>query len=188
MKSKKIKKRKDWLDIACGNNLQQGFTGCDITKKGTKADIELDLLKFPWPFKDNSIKKIFSSHFIEHIPHGDSFNDPLYQFMDEIYRILKPGGDVTFVAPYYTSQRAIQDPTHHRSIGEATFLYFQKPWRKLNKLEHYPVKCDFEIVSMNHAISEEMTGKPQEAIMYNGMHFWNIINDLIITLRKPKNE
>lgn len=183
-KPKKLKKNPKWIDLGCGNNLQNGFTGVDITKKGTQADIEQNLLKFPYPFKDGTIEKIFCSHFIEHIPHIDSYDDYFYHFFDEIYRILKIGGEATFVAPYYTSMRAIQDPTHHRSIGEATFLYVQKAWRKMNKLEHYPIKCDFDVVGMNHAISEEFNGRAQEAVQYQAMHSWNVINDIIVTLRK----
>ena len=57
MKKKEIKKDPKKLDLACGNNLQPGFTGVDLVKDGTQADIEWNLLKFPWPFKDNSIKE-----------------------------------------------------------------------------------------------------------------------------------
>lgn len=185
---KEKKGKKIRFDLACGNNRQKGFKGVDITKEGTQADIEWDLLRFPWEFaKNNSVDQIFCSHFIEHLPHGtDGFNDPMFQFMDEIWRILKPGGTATFVAPYYTSVRAFQDPGHQRFINEQMFLYFTKDWRKMNKLEFYPVKCDFKVVSMNHAVSEEFTGRATEAVQYAGLHFWNTINDIIVTLQKPK--
>ena len=179
-----IKKDPKKLDLACGNNLQPGFTGVDITKKGTQADIEWDLMKFPWPFKDSSIKQIFASHYVEHIPHGNGYDDPFYQFMDECYRILKKDGTATFVTPYYTSQRAFQDPSHMRFIGEASYLYVNKKWREMNKLTHYPIKADFEVVNINHAVSEEFNGRAQEAIQYAGLHSWNVINDIIVTLKK----
>jgi len=41
---------------------------------------------------------------------------------------------VTFVCPYYSSIRAWQDPTHKRAISEATFLYFDKDWKKPKNL------------------------------------------------------
>lgn len=182
------KDNKKRLDLACGNNLQKGFTGVDIVAKPqSQADIVWDLMKFPWEFaKDNSIDEIFASHYLEHIPHGNGYNDPLFQFMDEIYRILKPGGLARFVCPYYTSVRAFQDPTHLRFISEPMFSYFTKVWREANKLTHYPVKCDFEIVKLDHAISEEYTGKAQDAVAYQAMHMWNVVMDLQIILRKPK--
>lgn len=180
---KKSKKLERW-DLACGNNKQKGFKGVDITKKGTQANIEWDLSRYPWPFKDNSVDEIFCSHFLEHIPHIDSYHDGLFLFMDECWRILKPGAGARFIVPYYSSVRAIQDPTHHRSIGEPTFLYFTKAWRKMNKLEHYPVKCDFEIVKIDHAISEEFTGRASEAVQFQAMHSINVINDIHVLLKK----
>lgn len=42
----------------------------------------------------------------------------------------------TILAPYYTSMRCWQDPTHTRAISEASFLYFNKDWRVQNKLDH----------------------------------------------------
>lgn len=182
--TKKIK-----LDLASGNNKQKGFIGMDIVgPPETDADIVHDLLTFPWPFDDNSVDEVFSSHFLEHIPHGnDPRKDLMFEFMDEIYRILKPGGLARFVCPYYTSVRAFQDPTHQRFISEPMFNYFNKKWREeLNQLKHYPVKCDFEIVKLDHAVSEEFTGKAQDAVAYQAMHMWNVVMDLQIILRKPK--
>lgn len=186
--SKIIKSDPEKLDLGCGRNLQPRFTGVDrIGKPETDASIVHNLFfDFPWPFKDNSIKEVFASHVLEHVPRGDGYNDPLFQVMDEIYRILKPGGLARFICPYYTSVRAFQDPTHLRFISEPMFNYFNKAWRELNKLTHYPVKCDFEIVKLDHAVSEEMTGKAQDVVAYQAMHFWNTIFDLQIILRKPK--
>ena len=177
-------KHKIKLDLACGNNLQKGFIGVDITKKGTKAKIEHDLSKYPWPFKDKSVDEIWCSHYLEHIPHIDSYNDGLFLFMDEVWRILKPGAIARFLCPYYTSQRAIQDPTHQRSIGEATFLYFSQPWREANKLEHYPVSCDFDIVKVDHSMVGGYEGRSSEAVQYEALHSWNTISDIMVTLKK----
>lgn len=175
------------LDIACGANLQKGFIGIDIVgKPKTQATVIHDLMSFPWPFKDRSVDQVFCSHFIEHIPHGNGYNDPFFDFMNELWRIMKTEATITFIAPYYTSQRSVQDPTHMRSIGEATFLYVDADWRKMNRLTHYPVDTNFKVVSINHSISEEFTGKSQEAVMYAGTHYFNVISDIIVVLRKPK--
>lgn len=182
-KTQKVK-----LDLACGNNLQKGFIGVDIIgQPDSQAEVVHNLMKFPWPFEDNSVDEVFCAHYLEHIPHGDGYNDPMFEFMDELFRILKPGGTAKFICPYYTSVRAFQDPTHLRFISEPMFNYFNRTWREdLNQLKHYPVKCDFNIVKLDHAVSEEFSGKSQEAIAYNAMHLLNVIYDLQITLQKPK--
>jgi hypothetical protein len=112
------------LSLACGDNKPEGFKGVDIVKTAS-VDYVQDLMKFPWSqFKDNSVDEVEISHYIEHIPHGDGFNDPFFNFFDEVYRILKPAefdpanpniplkGFATIVSPYYSSMRAWQDPTH----------------------------------------------------------------------------
>jgi hypothetical protein len=173
------------LDVACGNNKTKGFIGIDIVgKPKSQADIVHDLSIYPWPFKDNLIDEVYCSHYLEHVPHIDSYNDGLFNFMNELYRIIKKNALAKFVCPYYTSIRAIQDPTHHRSIGEATFLYFNENWRKINKLEHYPITCNFEAIKMDHSVSEEFVGRSQEAITYEALHSWNVVSDIVVTLKK----
>jgi SAM-dependent methyltransferase len=124
------------LDLACGQNRVEGYFGCDIAA-GEKVDAVIDLEQYPWPIESSSAEDIVCNHYIEHVT-------DLMQFMNEVYRILKPGGKVKFVAPYYTSMRCWQDPTHKRAISEATFLYYNKEWRTNNKLDHYPIDCDFD--------------------------------------------
>ena len=176
------------LDLGCGMHKMKGYTGVDIVKKGTQAAIELDLLKYPWPWADNSVEAIHASHFLEHLPHIDSFNDHMFYFMNEVYRILKPGGIAQFRTPYYTSMRAFQDPTHHRFITEATFLYFDKEWRKINELEHYPITANLKVIKIDHSANQSVQGRASEAVQHMAQHEWNVIDDLIVVLQKPNDK
>ena len=83
--------------------------GVDIVKCAGVDKVH-DLTKFPYPFKDNSVDAIFSSHFVEHLDGIERM-----KFFDECYRILKPGGVMRLMHPYYKSVRAVQDP----KIGRA---------------------------------------------------------------------
>lgn len=183
-KDKTVKPYK--LDLACGNNLQKGFVGVDITKKGTKAKIEHDLNVYPWPFKDNSVDEIWCSHFVEHLPHGLGLQDGMVDFMNECWRIMKPGAIARFLTPYYANARAFQDPYHTRYITETSYLYFNKNWRKINKLEHYPITADFEVVKLDHSVNQAFVGRAQEAMQQMAMMNWNVVDDLLVTLKKPK--
>jgi len=183
------------LSLACGNNKPEGFKGVDIAK--TKdADYVQDLLSFPWSqFADNSVDEIECSHFVEHIPHGDGYHDPFFQFFDEIYRILKPAefdpsnpnipvkGFANIVTPYYSSMRAWQDPTHQRAISEASYLYLNKQWRIDNKLDHYPVSCDFDF-SYGYVTDPEWQNRSQETQSFAIRHYINAVNDLQVMLVK----
>lgn len=187
------------LSLACGDRKPEGFYGVDVVKTDN-TDFVQDLLKFPWSqFPDNSVDEIEVSHFVEHIPHGDGYHDPFFQFFDEIYRILKPAefdpnnpniattGIVHINAPYYSSVRAIWDPTHLRSISEQSFLYLNKQWRKDNLLDHYPVSCDFDF-SYGYVLDPEWQNRNQEAQSFAIKHYINVVTDIQVQLVKRSQD
>lgn len=164
------------LDLACGGSKKEGFTGVDICKL-PGVDIVMDLQKYPWAkFKSNSVDEIHISHFIEHVSDFSSF-------MNEVYRILKPGGKCQIIAPYYNSIRAWQDPTHVRAISEATFLYCNKEWRDQNKLGHYQLKCNFNF-TYAYNMSPMWASKHEEARTFAINHYTNVVSDIIVFLTK----
>jgi hypothetical protein len=187
------------LSLACGGNKPEGFKGVDIVKTDA-TDYVQDLLTFPWSqFKDNSVDEIECSNFVEHIPHGDSRYDPFFQFFDEIYRILKPAefdpnnpnialrGFINIVCPYYSSMRAWQDPTHHRAISEASFLYLNKQWRVDNKLDHYPVSCDFDF-TYGYVLTPEWQQRNQEAQAFAIRNYMNAVSDIqVMLVKRPES-
>ena len=162
------------IDLACGQNKQPGHIGVDITGD---CDIKFDLTTFPWTFaEDNSVDELFCSHYVEHTP-------DLIAFMDECWRILKPGGKMTVIAPYYNSIRCWQDPTHTRAISEATFLYFNSEWRKVNKLDHYFIKSDFDF-SYGFSLTPEWANRSADAQIFAIRHYTNVVNDIVVNLVK----
>ena len=183
------------LSLACGDNKPEGFKGVDVVKTAS-TDYVQDLFSFPWSqFEDNSVDEIECSNFVEHIPHGNSRDDPFFQFFDEIYRILKPAefsasnpniptkGFAHIVCPYYSSIRAWQDPTHSRAISEASFLYLNKQWRIDNKLQHYPVSCDFDF-TYGYVLDPVWQTRSQEAQAFAIKHYINTVSDIQVQLVK----
>ena len=178
MAKKKKQETKDQVlkvDLACGQNKQEGFVGVDIAKL-PGVDIVHNLEVYPWPFEDNSVDEVFCSHYVEHTP-------CLMKFMNELYRIMKVGAKCTVLAPYYTSMRCWQDPTHLRAISEASFLYYNKQWRLENKLDHYPITCDFDF-SYGYVITQEWATRNEEARLFAIKHYWNVVSDIQVTLVK----
>ena len=126
------------LDIGCGANKQAGYVGMDI-RPLPGVDIVQDLEEFPWPLEDESVLTALASHVIEHInPHKGVF----LKFMDEVWRVMKPGGQFAIAVPHGASPGFLQDPTHCNPCNEATFFYFDpehpsglwniykpKPWK-----------------------------------------------------------
>ncbi len=183
-----MKKNKLKIDLGCGRAKTKGFKGVDITKNGTKADIVHDLFQFPWPFKDNSVEEFVANYIVEYIPRGgdDPISDPFFTFMDEVYRALKPGGIITIRSPYYSSAKSYQDPLQKRVISERMFLFLNKNFRDTNGISHYKVNSNFDVIDIQQGVSNALTGKSQEAIQQMIANDWNIIEDLIIKLKKSK--
>lgn len=166
------------LDLGCGQNKRPDFTGVDIAKV-PGVDVVHDLFKFPWPFKDGCVEEVHASHFFEHVPAKLRF-----RFMDELWRILKLGGKSQFICPYWSSMRSVQDTTHEwPPICEASFLYFNKEWRKANKLDHYPVSCNFNF-SYGYGISPEWQTRSEETRSFAARNYVNSAMDLHVTLEK----
>jgi hypothetical protein len=175
------------LDLACGQNKQEGFTGVDI---GGDADIVHDLLKTPWPFRKNTVEETFSSHFAEHIPHyRPEFNglDGWWRFFNELYRVCKGGAKCVFVHPYAKHQRAFWDPTHTRYIHETTWYYLDKNWRESQRLDHYHATCDFEVVLIQGTgVDANTAGRSHEVQAERRNYYWDVIPDLIVELKVRK--
>lgn len=166
------------LDIACGQNKTPDFYGVDIAK-APGVDLVYDLEKFPWPFPDNSVETAVCVHYIEH-------TKDIIKFMDELYRILKPGATIIIRAPYYNSMRAWQDPTHTRVISEATFFYYNKDWREANKLDHYPIKADFDF-SFGYDFTPDWAMRSEEARAFAVRHYTNVVMDIqVVLVKKPQ--
>lgn len=108
------------LDIGGGSNPNPGFVNIDILPL-KEVDIVWDLEKTPWPLPDESVITATASHVLEHInPHKGVF----INVMNEIWRVLKPGGQFAFVVPHAESHGYAQDPTHCNMINETTMHYF----------------------------------------------------------------
>ena len=184
------------LDLACGNSKRDGFIGIDISKN-TQADLICNLDDFIWSLfptnenetfnfldenyhiKDGSIDEIFCSHYVEHVL-------DLQCFANELYRIMKPNGKITFIAPYYSSIRAMQDPTHKNFISEATFLYWNRDWMQINGLSHYEINCNFAILSRKFVYSQEWILKSEVAKEYARQHYINVVSDIEVILQAIK--
>jgi SAM-dependent methyltransferase len=169
------------LDLGCGQNKREGYTGVDFVK-AEGVDIVHDLLTYPWPFDGASVDDIVSSHFLEHVP-----GPQRPRFMEEVYRILKVGCCATFITPYWSSERAVQDFTHAwPPLAPPSYLYFNKKWREDNKLTHgaYDLNCDFDIEFPSQMIDGLWSQRHTEAQNWAARHYTNVILDLTARLKK----
>lgn len=104
------------LDIGCGERKYPGALGLDLVVLPT-----VDLLanaNHGLPFRDNCLDGVHVNHVLEHV-------DNLVFVMDEIWRVLRPGGRVYITVPHSTSSfMTWRDPTHVRGLNLSTLTYF----------------------------------------------------------------
>lgn len=93
-----------------------GYVNVDSQSR-LKPDVVFDLTQTPWPWRDNSVDAIYSSHAFEH------FNDTITTMM-ECYRILKPGGELEVIVPYALSSSFYDSPSHKCPWTEKTVNAF----------------------------------------------------------------
>ena len=130
------------LDLGCGTNPQNPYRqpnlfGIDIrddaqallAQRGItikKANLVFDKI----PFEDNFFASVSAIDFLEHVPRQiclGSSNELVYPFislMNEIWRVLSPGGRFLAVTPAFPSPLAFADPTHVNYIAQGTHEYF----------------------------------------------------------------
>jgi O-antigen biosynthesis protein len=105
------------LNLGCGYRKQKNFINID-----NRPDVEPDLVcdvTQGLPFDDDSIDMVLANDFLEHIPIGKTV-----EVIEEIYRVLKPGGTFESLTPSTDGRGAFQDPTHLSFWNQNSWLYF----------------------------------------------------------------
>jgi SAM-dependent methyltransferase len=128
--------------LGCGPNPKNIFNasevhGVDLFSDPAKNIVAADLAVEPIPFPDGHFHFVTAHDFIEHVPrilYLPQRRNPFVEVMNEIWRVLVPGGRFYSQTPAYPEAAAFWDPTHVNIITEQTFpCYFddQNTWAKM---------------------------------------------------------
>ena len=155
------------LDLGCGSALKNPFRAQEAYGTDLRDDIgplikQADLAVESIPYPSNYFNYCTAFDFIEHIPRNYWINGKtrycFIELMNEIHRVLQPGGLFLHLTPAYPSLQAFQDPTHVNIITEDTFpLYFCEP-DPLAKTIGYGFKGTFELVKQAWIWNNSLVG------------------------------
>jgi SAM-dependent methyltransferase len=120
------------LDLGCGSLPRNPFQADELFGVDVRDDLEshvkrADLAIEPIPYEDESFEYVTAFDFIEHIPrivYAPTRRNAFVEFMNEVYRVLKPGGLFFSQTPIYPHAAVFQDPTHVNFITNETFLLY----------------------------------------------------------------
>ena len=118
------------LDLGAAHNKPDIYVGLDIHD----ADVICDLRE-GIPYPDSSVGVVRAYDALEHLPDA-------VQIMNEIYRVLVPGGWLLASVPSTDGRGAFQDPTHRSFWNEHSFWYYTDP----AFAKYVPaIKCKFQV-------------------------------------------
>jgi SAM-dependent methyltransferase len=126
------------LDLGCGEVPRNPYSrsqvcGVDVRPLAAHGSFEYriaNLFLDPIPYGDDNFGSVSAYDFIEHVPRilptpdGRSTTFPFIRLMNEIWRVLAPGGRFYALTPAYPNAEAFTDPTHVNIITEQTHTYF----------------------------------------------------------------
>lgn len=111
------------LNLGCGGDYREGWINLDRSPE--VADIGHDLSEVPWPFDDASIDWVFADQVFEHLPPMTDGRDTVLQALEEIQRILRPGGRMYVGVPYGGSKADFAHIGHYRHFSTNSFKFLE---------------------------------------------------------------
>jgi SAM-dependent methyltransferase len=128
------------LDLGCGPVPRNPYArdelfGVDIAPSSDGRIRAANLAVQPIPFEDRFFDSVSAYDFLEHVPRvlgtadGQGTRFPFVELMNEVWRVLKPGGLFYAVTPVYPHPAVFQDPTHVNVLTTGTHEYFARPTR-----------------------------------------------------------
>jgi SAM-dependent methyltransferase len=101
--------------------------GIDLRANLGSSIVQADLAVEPIPFEAAYFDAVTAFDFIEHVPrvlYNPDRRFPFVELMNEIFRVLKPGGWFFSRTPVYPNSELFRDPTHVNLIASDTFSYY----------------------------------------------------------------
>lgn len=174
------------LDLGCGDKPREdGYTTVDCVA-AFNPDVVHDLETFPWPWFNNSIEHIRMIHVLEHLGAEPSV---FLRIMEEIHRILVPGGTLEIVVPHPRSDGFIGNYQHVRPINRLMMQQFSRT-QGFSPDIYATTGIDMEVVEgrdilMPKWLKAWQDGYITEAdIREAANERWNVVNEIWLKMRK----
>jgi predicted SAM-dependent methyltransferase len=162
------------INLGCGKAIRSDCLNIDRQfAKG--VDIVCDIGKERLPFDDNTIEKVYSTSFIEHLS-----TEEMAYLCEELYRVCKPNAEIMHIAPYYLSPSSCR-VWHKQRVSEGFFDDYNadSDYESLDTKKYF--KIDYELKYMRYT--------PKRKGILRLIPFLMIIPyEIVFTLKVIKNK
>jgi SAM-dependent methyltransferase len=105
------------VNLGCGTDIRPGWVNLDSAAL-PGVDVVHAIGDGPLPFDDASVDEVLAKDVLEHVE--------LIPTMQELHRVLRPGGRLHVIGPHFTAAAVWVDPTHRRGFSVDTFGFFAR--------------------------------------------------------------
>jgi len=129
------------LNLGCGDRPEVGATNHDRIEHSPWIDVVWDLDKLPWPWADEEWDKVQAYDVMEHL------HLEVNEWLEECWRILKPGGKLELRLPAFDNHLSYRDPTHRRVFHPESFFYWDpghQLWEHFGRY-YWDAKCWWDV-------------------------------------------
>jgi ubiquinone/menaquinone biosynthesis C-methylase UbiE len=163
------------IQLGCGKDYRSGWINCDVVQD-VRADKYFDLEVFPWPFPENYADEILLDQVLEHLSNT-------LKVMEELHRILKPGGIVRINVPYSKSDCAYQDLTHRKFFTEKTMDYFteESSWNFYSRARFKILRAELTQIDITPLLKLRNMVPFRKYLRW---FFWNMYDGVSFVLQK----
>lgn len=110
---------------------RMSYTSSDFDESAHKGEMRLDLQDISLP--DACLDVVLTPHVLEHVPDTD-------RALDELHRVLKPGGDILLQVPFPQARTAPPKvPEYH---GDHTPVHWRFGWDLADRIRTHGFRCD----------------------------------------------
>jgi len=127
------------LHLGCGDKptLEQAAVNVDI-RALRGVDVVCDLNELPWRWEDGEFDKVDATDILEHL-------DDVVGVVNEVWRVLEPGGVLWIRGPHQFGRNWLANPTHQRAFNEFSFDYLDPNLPNGQSLG-YLTDCKFRVL------------------------------------------
>ena len=146
------------------------------------VNLGFNVKKYPWPLAANTVDEARCNNYLHKLDGPE-----LVEFMNELYRVLKPSKGAMVSVPFGFSVKGLTDPFAKRLLVADSFFPFDAEYRKVNGYVggvYDKIATNFEVSFPSSNVDTMLMTRNFETQQWMSRHLVNAVHDLIVQVVK----